>query len=97
MAREAENTLGLATTLREAGGRALEAGETLPRGLLQLAEDFNRRGFHAGNFVRETGRVKRGHRWLRLRHHAGRELDGDPEFAGNQAREEGVAGAGEVV
>ena len=46
MAGEPEDALGLAAALREPGRGALKAGEALPRGFMQLAEDFDRRGFH---------------------------------------------------
>jgi len=46
-----EYTLGLPAASRELSGRALKAGETLPRGFMQPAEDLDRRCFHGGKFT----------------------------------------------
>lgn len=46
MSREPKDTFGLAAAPSEPGSGALKTDETLPRGLVQLAEDFDRRFFH---------------------------------------------------
>jgi hypothetical protein len=65
MADEPEYSLGLTTTLRETGGRALEAGKPLPRRFAQLAKDIDRRCFHQANKRQRAKRVKRGARLSR--------------------------------
>ena len=61
MSRKTKDSLGLAAAFGKARGCALETGEALPRRLVQLSEDLDRRLFHVTKLAHMCEWVKRGY------------------------------------